>query len=133
MRTRPFFVKTVGRRKTAIANLELVPGSGKIIVNRLLAEDFFSGHHRSRLIVEQPFQSLTCPTFDANVSVRGGGLKSHAKSLQLSRARALLVIHPRNKKLFREYQFLTCDARKKERRKYGLKKSRKAPQFSKRL
>jgi small subunit ribosomal protein S9 len=132
MKNLPFFAKTVGRRKIAVANLELVPGSGQIQVNGFSAEKFFAGNPSRLLMVQSPFQVFANLTFDAKVKVYGGGSQSQARALKLALARALVVAQPRNKQLFREYHFLTRDSRRKERRKYGLKKARKAPQFSKR-
>jgi small subunit ribosomal protein S9 len=83
--------------------------------------------------VYQPFRVSFNLNFDVRVKIHGGGLKSQAEALQLALSRALVIVQPRSQNLFREYQFLTRDPREKERRKYGLKKARKAPQFSKRL
>lgn len=129
----PFFAKTVGRRKIAVANLELIPGSGKIQVNGRTAETFFSNYPNRIYLVYQPFRVSFNLNFDVRVKIHGGGLKSQAEALQLALSRALVIVQPRSQNLFREYQFLTRDPREKERRKYGLKKARKAPQFSKRL
>jgi small subunit ribosomal protein S9 len=127
-----FFVKTVGRRKMSIANLELIPGSGQIQVNGLSAENFFISSLNRLSVIQRPFIVFTNFTFDAKVKVQGGGLQSQSKALQLSLSRALVAVQPENQSIFRESLFLTRDSRRKERRKYGLKKARKAPQFSKR-
>jgi small subunit ribosomal protein S9 len=126
------FVKTVGRRKKAVANLGLKPGSGQIQINTQIAEEFFTGSPQRVLITKRPFRIILYPVFDAEIKVIGGGIQRQANASQLAIARALVITHPINQKIFRSKSFLTCDSRNKERRKYGLKKSRKAPQFSKR-
>jgi small subunit ribosomal protein S9 len=129
----PFFRKTVGRRKTAISNLELFPGSGQIQINGRSAEKIFVDNPNSLLVVNRPFQTLICTTFDVKVKVQGGGRKRQTRAIQLALARALIIAQPKIRRLIRERNFLTRDSRAKERRKYGLKKARKASQFSKRL
>lgn len=128
----PFFVKTVGRRKLAMANLALLPGSGYIQVNGGPAARFFVSHQDRLAVVQLPFVVAAHLNFDAEVNVLGGGLKGQAVSLQLALFRALASNQPKNRNMFRKKGFLTRDSRRKERRKYGLKKARKAPQFSKR-
>nr|YP_009139332.1 ribosomal protein S9 [Lepidodinium chlorophorum]BAR72306.1 ribosomal protein S9 [Lepidodinium chlorophorum] len=126
-------VKSVGRRKIAIANVTLVQGSGLVFVNDVLADEFFTSHPHRILLVQRPFRRLAHLIFNGKAKVCGGGFFSQAKCLQLALSRTLLVIQPATRTLFAGKYFLTCDSRKKERRKYGLKKSRKASQFSKRL
>jgi len=128
----PFFAQTVGRRKKAIATLKLVSGSGKVKVNGKIAEEFFSGCPYRLNVIHKPFSVSAITSFDADVKVRGGGQQSQAKASQLALARALKIANPGVLHLFHKYSFLTRDSREKERRKYGLKKARKAPQFSKR-
>jgi small subunit ribosomal protein S9 len=129
----PFFTKTVGRRKTAIANIKLVPGSGKIQVNNQSAKKFFVSHQDRFLVVEKPCSNFSHVNFDIKRKVQGGGLRRQAESMQLAFARALAISSPRSRRIFRKRHLLTRDSREKERRKYGLKKARKSPQFSKRL
>jgi small subunit ribosomal protein S9 len=133
MKTLNFFIDAVGRRKIAVVNLRLIPGSGKIQINGRPAEEFFAGHLDRLDIVQKPFRLLNQLSFDAKATARGGGLQGQAYAIQLALARALLRAQPANQKLFRDANFLNRDSRVKERRKYGLKKARKAPQFSKRL
>lgn len=128
----PFFAKTVGRRKTAIANLELIPGSGQIQVNGRLVEDVFAGSPRRLRLVQKPFRISSQLNFNAKVKTQGGGCRGQAESVKLALARALVIAQPQTQTLFRENHLLTRDPREKERRKYGLKKARKSPQFSKR-
>lgn len=127
-----FFAKTVGRRKKAVVNLELLPGSGKIQINGRIAEDFFSGQPKRLLVVQKPFFVSTYLQFNVKVKVKGSGLQSQAEAMKLALARALIIVEPKIRNIFRDHSLLTRDYRKKERRKYGLKKARKAPQFSKR-
>jgi small subunit ribosomal protein S9 len=133
MRHLPLFAKTVGRRKSAVANLKLIPGSGQINVNGYSIEEFFSGHLTRLQKAQKPLYILTHQAFDVESKVQGGGLQRKSEAFQVALARALIRIRPETKYLFREHSLLTCDSRKKERRKYGLKKARKAQQFSKRL
>lgn len=132
MEDNPFFTKTVGRRKTAIANIKLVPGSGKIQVNNQKAKKFFVSYPDRFLIIEKPCFNSSHVNFDVKSKVQGGGLKKQVEAMQLALARALVVSFPRNRRIFRKNHLLTRDSREKERRKYGLKKARKSPQFSKR-
>jgi small subunit ribosomal protein S9 len=127
------FAKTVGRRKIAVANLKLIPGSGKVKVNGYSVKKFFGGHLSRLQVTERPFYLFTHKMFDVYAKVQGGGLSRQADAFQLALVRAFVRVRPRTKYLFRERSLLICDSRKKERRKYGLKKARKAQQFSKRL
>lgn len=129
----PLFAKTVGRRKSAVANLKLIPGSGEISINGYPIEEFFASHLTRLQKAQKPLCILTHQTFDVNVRIQGGGLQRKSEAFQVALTRALVRIRPDTKHLFREHSLLTCDSRKKERRKYGLKKARKAQQFSKRL
>jgi small subunit ribosomal protein S9 len=125
-------VKSVGRRKTAITNLTLSAGSGHIFVNGMVMDEFFVGRPSRILLIQRPFRILTHLIFRADAKIDGGGFIRQAKSLQLALSRAIVIISPEVCHMFQENYFLTCDSRTKERRKYGLKKSRKASQFSKR-
>jgi small subunit ribosomal protein S9 len=127
-----FFTKTVGRRKTAIANVKFIPGSGRIQVNGRMIEEFFNSCPDSTLLVEKPCTILPYTNFDIKSKVQGGGLRRQADSLQLALSRAFVSIDPKNQRACRKNHLLTRDSREKERRKYGLKKARKSPQFSKR-
>jgi small subunit ribosomal protein S9 len=121
-----------GRRKEAVARVRLVPGDGKIIINNRSFEDFFP-NQTSRLIVQQPLVlSDTLGRFDVICRVHGGGVTGQAGAIQLGIARALVVANPDMRPMLRRSGFLTRDPRMKERKKYGLHKARKAPQYSKR-
>ena len=129
----PVLAKTVGRRKTAVAKLELVAGSGQIQVNGSPIEEFFIFRESRLIVVRKPFHLLASLEYDAKVCVKGGGVSGQSVAIQLALARALVLINPQTKSLFRRNHIMTRDSRRKERRKYGIKKSRKSPQFSKRL
>lgn len=126
---------SVGRRKSSIAQIRLVSGgSGKISVNEKIIEEYFQfipSHLDSAL---QPLKIVGGEkNFDILIKTNGGGLSGQAQAVKLGIARALCTIVPENQqKLLRSLNLLTRDARKKERRKFGLKKARKASQFSKR-
>ncbi|MDD2510937.1 MAG: 30S ribosomal protein S9 [Syntrophomonas sp.] len=121
-----------GRRKEAVARVRLVPGEGNIVINNRSFEDFFP-NKTSRLIVQQPLVlTATQGRFDVICRVNGGGVTGQAGAIQLGIARALLKANPDIKAMLRRSGFLTRDPRMKERKKYGLHKARKAPQYSKR-
>lgn len=121
-----------GRRKEAVARVRLVPGDGKITINNRTFEDFFP-NQTSRLIVQQPLVvSDMLGRFDVLCRVHGGGVTGQAGAIQLGIARALVEANPDSRPLLRKNGFLTRDPRMKERKKYGLHKARKAPQYSKR-
>lgn len=121
-----------GRRKEAVARVRLVPGNGSIVINERSFEDFFPNKTR-RLIVQQPLE-LTGMTgrFDVICRVHGGGITGQAGAVRLGIARALVKANPDIRPQLRKSGFLTRDPRMKERKKYGLHKARKAPQYSKR-
>jgi len=121
-----------GRRKEAVARVRLVPGDGKITINNRTFEDFFP-NQTSRLIVQQPLVvSDMLGRFDVFCRVHGGGVTGQAGAIQLGIARALVEANSDMRPLLRRNGFLTRDPRMKERKKYGLHKARKAPQYSKR-
>jgi small subunit ribosomal protein S9 len=129
----PILAKTVGRRKTAVVNLKLIPGLGYVNINGYSVENFFSGRLTRLQKIRRSFCMLVRPNFDVYAKIKGGGFQRKSEAFQVALARALVRICPDTKYLFRKHSFLTCDSRIKERRKYGLKKARKARQFSKRL
>ncbi len=121
-----------GRRKKAVARVRLVPGDGQITINDREFGIFFP-NKTSRLIVEQPLGITdTAGRYDITCRVHGGGVNGQAGAIQLGIARALLKANPELKSTLRRAGFLTRDPRMKERKKYGLHKARKAPQYSKR-
>src|SRR5690348_14798214 len=122
----------VGRRKRAIATVRLVPGSGLVIVNGKPADEYF-GRATLEYVVNQPMKEATLTTqFNAVVKVIGGGLSGQAGAVRHAIARALVKSDEGQRVPMRRAGFLTRDARVKERKKYGLKRARKAPQYTKR-
>ncbi|CAM3885537.1 30S ribosomal protein S9 [Alicyclobacillus pomorum] len=121
-----------GRRKHSVARVRLVPGDGKIIINRRDMNDYF-GLETLRLIVKQPLLlTETLNRYDVYANVYGGGIAGQAGAIRHGIARALLKVDPELRGTLKKAGFLTRDARMKERKKYGLKAARRAPQFSKR-
>ena len=122
-----------GRRKQAIARVRLVPGTGRWTVNGRTLEDYFPNKVHQQL-VNEPFVTLEVDgRFDVVARIVGGGVSGQAGALRLGIARALNEIDTEgNRPALKKAGFLTRDARVKERKKYGLKKARKAPQYSKR-
>lgn len=122
-----------GRRKKAIARVRLIPaGSGTIVINDRTFEDYFP-QGTLQYIVKQPLAALEAETkYDIFVNVVGGGYTGQAGAIRLGVARALLEAEPECRPVLKKAGFLTRDPRAKERKKYGLKKARRAPQFSKR-
>jgi len=121
-----------GRRKEAIARVRIVPGSGQWQVNGRPLDGYFPNKVHQQLINE-PFVTLSAENrFDVVARISGGGVTGQAGALRLGIARALQLIDMDNRPLLKKAGFLTRDARVKERKKYGLKKARKAPQYSKR-
>jgi small subunit ribosomal protein S9 len=121
-----------GRRKEAIARVRITPGTGQWRINERPLEDFFPNKVHQQLISE-PFVTLGAEgQFDVVARITGGGVTGQAGALRLGIARALTLVDPENRVTLKRAGFLTRDARVKERKKYGLKKARKAPQYSKR-
>lgn len=121
-----------GRRKTSVARVRLVPGSGRIVVNNRELKDYFSRPVLETLIREPFHVTGTEGQFDVFANVSGGGISGQAGALRHGIARALLLVNEEYRRPLKQAGLLTRDPRMKERRKYGLKKARKAPQFSKR-
>jgi small subunit ribosomal protein S9 len=121
-----------GRRKHSVARVRLVPGDGKIIVNRRDINDYF-GLETLKLIVKQPLiLTETLGKYDVLCNVRGGGISGQAGAIRHGISRALLKVDAELRPALKKAGFLTRDPRMKERKKYGLKAARRAPQFSKR-
>lgn len=121
-----------GRRKKSVARVRLLPGSGNITVNKRDIEDYF-GYETLKMIVRAPMVLTdTLSKFDVNVNVYGGGYTGQAGAIRHGIARALIVADPELRGALKKAGFLTRDPRMKERKKYGLKGARRAPQFSKR-
>lgn len=125
-------VLATGRRKTSIAKVWVAPGSGRIIINRKPMDEYF-GLETLKVDVKRPLEvTNTSGKFDVIASVKGGGFTGQAGAVRHGIARALLKIDNEFRPMLKKEGFLTRDPRMKERKKYGLKKARRAPQFSKR-
>jgi small subunit ribosomal protein S9 len=123
-----------GGRKTAIARVQLIPGSGtNVFVNGKSASEYFQNNAVYLQNILTPSNLVkTEAKYDAHIIVEGGGLSAQAQAVRLALSKAFVELFPDYRKSFKKPGFLIRDARIKERRKYGLKKARKAPQFSKR-
>lgn len=122
-----------GRRKSSIARVKLIPGSGKLTINGLPGESYLQFSPNYLRISYAPLKVLgLLNEYDIHVKAEGGGLTGQADAIRLGVARALCSINPDNRSMLKSEGYLTRDARVKERRKYGLRKARKAPQYSKR-
>lgn len=122
-----------GKRKNAIARVYLKPGEGKFELNGNTALAEYFGRATSRMIILQPFETTgNVGKFDVEAKLHGGGISGQAEALRHGISRALLLMNPDYRKPLRKAGFLTRDSRVKERKKYGLKKARKATQYSKR-
>tara|TARA_Y100001970_G_scaffold50187_1_gene63479 strand:+ start:361 stop:753 length:393 start_codon:yes stop_codon:yes gene_type:complete len=124
--------QTTGRRKEAVARVRLRPGTGVITCNKRSFEDYFTSSVH-RLLVTEPLRLVEqAEAYDIDATLDGGGPAGQAGALRLGIARALIDIDPEQRTTLKAAGLLTRDARKKESKKYGLKKARKAPQYSKR-
>jgi small subunit ribosomal protein S9 len=123
----------VGKRKQAVARVFLVPGEGNIIINKIPGEKYLQYNTTYLTNIWSPLKVLNLEKqFNIIVLVKGGGLTGQTESIQLGITRLLCKIEQQNRVILKPYGFLTRDARIKERKKYGLRKARKAPQYSKR-
>ena len=121
-----------GRRKSSVARVYLTPGTGKITINKKDMDDYF-GLETLKLIVNQPFVvTNSVGKYDVLVNIRGGGFTGQAGAIRHGISRALLEADAENRPALKKAGYLTRDSRMKERKKYGLKAARRAPQFSKR-
>jgi small subunit ribosomal protein S9 len=125
-------VQSTGRRKEAVARVRLRPGTGTITVNKRTLEDYFPSDTHRMVITEPLRLTETTETYDVDATLHGGGVTGQAGALRLGIARALIEVDPEQRSALKRAGFLTRDAREKESKKYGLKKARKAPQYSKR-
>ncbi|MCR5117175.1 MAG: 30S ribosomal protein S9 [Lachnospiraceae bacterium] len=121
-----------GRRKSSIARVYLIPGKGNITINKRDIDEYF-GLETLKVIVRQPLVATeTVDKYDAVITVKGGGFTGQAGAVRHGIARALLTVDADFRPTLKKAGYLTRDPRMKERKKYGLKKARRAPQFSKR-
>ena len=129
--TKPL-VQTTGRRKRAVARVRLREGSGVVTINGRAVEDYFPSEGHRTLFLEPLRLANTSEVYDIDATVHGGGSSGQAGAMRLGVARALVELDPELRAEMKTEGLLTRDARKKESKKYGLKKARKAPQYSKR-
>jgi len=127
-----FLVQATGRRKRAVARVRLLPGDGNVIINGKSGADYFP-QAAVRNAALQPFAVAEATgMYDVHVSIEGGGISGQAGALRLGIARGLVELDPERRDVLKKAGHLRRDPRKKESKKYGLKKARKAPQYSKR-
>ena len=125
-------VQSTGRRKQAVARVRIRPGTGVVTVNRRALDNYFPSETH-RMIVTEPLRlTTTAEVYDVDATIDGGGISGQADALRLGIARGLVVLDEDQRSTLKRAGFLTRDAREKESKKYGLKKARKAPQYSKR-
>jgi len=123
----------LGKRKQAIARVFLIPGEGKLTINKLPGDKYLQYNQTYLNTVSAPLEKLNLEKqFDIVAVVNGGGLTGQAQSIQLGISRLLCEMDHENRAMLKPFGFLTRDSRIKERKKYGLRKARKAPQYSKR-
>ena len=129
--SKPYFYGT-GRRKHSVSRVRVYPGTGKVTINDRDIDDYF-GLDTLKTIVRQPFAvTATEGKFDVICTVKGGGVSGQAGAIRHGLSRALVALNPENRASLKAAGFMTRDPRMKERKKYGLKAARRAPQFSKR-
>jgi small subunit ribosomal protein S9 len=129
--TKPL-VQSTGRRKRAVARVRLRPGTGQILVNTRPIEQYFPTATHRMVASEALRLTNTDEVYDVDATLDGGGVTGQAGALRMGIARALIELDPEMRPLLKKSGLLTRDAREKESKKYGLKKARKAPQYSKR-
>jgi len=127
------FYAAIGKRKCAVAKVFLKQGTGIILVNQKPFEDFFSGATNERDVIKNPFLVLNLSNqYDITVSIHGGGVTAQLEAIRLAISKAICLIDNNYRPILNKTLLLRRDSRIKERRKYGLKKARKASQYSKR-
>jgi len=123
----------LGKRKKSIARVFLIPGEGNLIINKISGNKYLQYNDYYLNTVWAPLKELNLETqFDIVTLVKGGGLTGQAQAIQLGVSRQLCKVNKENRAILKPFGFLTRDSRVKERKKYGLRKARKAPQYSKR-
>ena len=123
----------LGKRKEAVARVFLIPGKGNLIINKISGNKYLQYNESYLNLIWAPLKEVNLDNqFDIITFVKGGGLTGQAQAIQLGIARQLCKIDSENRTILKPFGFLTRDARIKERKKYGLRKARKAPQYSKR-
>ncbi len=125
-------VQATGRRKRSVARVRLRSGVGNVTINGRAFDDYFPADTDRKLVIEPLTATATEGTYDVDATIHGGGVSGQAGALRLGIARGLVEVEPTHRDLLKRGGYLTRDPRKKESKKYGLKKARKAPQYSKR-
>jgi small subunit ribosomal protein S9 len=125
-------IQSTGRRKAAVARVRLRPGSGKVLINDRPIDEYFPSATQRMLLTEPLRVAEKAEVYDVDATMHGGGFSGQAGALRMGIARALVELEPELRIPLKRAGFLTRDAREKESKKYGLKKARKAPQYSKR-
>ncbi len=125
-------VQSTGRRKRAVARVRVRPGSGNITINKRKVEEYFPNETHRMVLSEPLVVTEQLENFDIDATIHGGGTSGQAGAMRLGIARALVVLDEEARPVMKRSGFLTRDSREKESKKYGLKKARKAPQYSKR-
>ncbi len=125
-------IQSTGRRKEAVARVRLRPGTGKVVINAKPMEQYFPILTHQQSALEPLRLTQTADVYDVDARLHGGGVSGQAGALRLGIARALVALDDETRPMLKKAGLLVRDAREKERRKYGLKKARKAPQYSKR-
>jgi len=129
--TKPL-TQTTGRRKEAVARVRLRPGNGKVVINGREFENYFP-NALQRAAATEAFRVVEAETtYDVDCDIKGGGIAGQAGALRMAIARSILELDETKRSVLRKAGLLTRDSRKKESKKYGLKKARKAPQYTKR-
>jgi small subunit ribosomal protein S9 len=131
MATAPL-TQTTGRRKEAVARAQVRPGTGQFLINGKTLDDYFPTAVSQMVVSEALTVTETNESYDITATIHGGGVSGQAGALRLAIARSLLEVDPEYRAILKKAGLLTRDSRKKESKKYGLKKARKAPQFTKR-
>ncbi len=124
--------QTTGRRKEAVARAQVRPGTGQFTIDGKTLEEYFPTAVSQMIVTEALTVTETREQYDVTASIQGGGVSGQAGALRLAIARSLVEIDPESRATLKKAGLLTRDSRKKESKKYGLKKARKAPQFTKR-
>lgn len=125
-------VQATGRRKRSVARVRIRPGTGQVTVNKRPLEDYFPSRTQRMRLLEPLEAAEATERYDVDATIGGGGPSGQAGALRLGIARGLVEIEPEQRDALKKAGYLTRDPRKKESKKYGLKKARKAPQYSKR-
>ncbi len=131
MATKPL-IQTTGRRKQAVARVRLRNGEGTISVNKRPLADYFPSETHQMIVTEPLRLTITTEVYDIDCTMDGGGITGQAGAMRLGISRALIALDPDLRESLKRAGFLSRDSREKESKKYGLKKARKAPQYSKR-